>query len=75
MRSMAVTKIRDLLKAGQPVTLSDIRAASPELLPGQVSSSLCYLVRMGQATRALVNNQAQGKRQARKQVWQYIEAK
>ena len=42
-RSLAVTKVRNVLSVETPMTINAINQALPELSANQISMSLCYL--------------------------------
>jgi hypothetical protein len=66
--SNAAVKVREVLKASEtPLTLTQIKAATPDLQSNEISMALCYLRRQRYLTRELVPNTEIG----RKSVWQY----
>mgnify|MGYP003350995982 CR=1 FL=1 len=67
--SNAVTKIRAVFRdKQQPLTITNIREALPELKPSQISMTLCYLLR----TKYVVREQIENPRpKERHKVWQY----
>lgn len=68
-RSQAVTKIRDLFRErGEPLSITAIREALPDLKASQISMTLCYLMRQKYVVREQVDNP---RPKERKKVWVY----
>ena len=67
--SNSVANIRKIfVDAGTPLTLPEINAIRPELLPSQISMALCYLMKQRYVTREQIPNQ---NKRGRKNVWSY----
>lgn len=63
----AVKKIRACFQSeNRPLTLADIRLLIPDLLPSEISSSLCHLMRLKKLSREQVEFEGH-----RKKVWRY----
>jgi hypothetical protein len=68
-KSQAVTKIRNMFREKNvPLTLKQINNCLPELMPTQISSTLCYLMRQRYVVREHIENPTP---KSRSQVWQY----
>lgn len=65
----AAIRVRDVFKAAQqPLTLSDVNIALPDLKASQISMALCYFRKQRYVSREQIKNE---KNKGRKQVWLY----
>lgn len=63
-----ITKVREILNRHKKMTLPEIFVEAGDLRRGEISSALCYLMKVGAATRKKIDNEGGV---GRRNVYQY----